>query len=109
MAQRPVYIMQVYTKAEEERAKRAYELVRNSGYPSYQEVIHLVEDGNIAQLPELTAEDVCRAYDLYGNPPEYTHGKMVKKKASRAHGSEEADIILRCHAHRRCQVFSHCM
>jgi hypothetical protein len=84
MAQRPVHITQVYTKAEEERAKRPYELVRNSGYPSYQEVINLVEDGNIAQLPELTAEDVCRAYDLYGNPPEYTQGKMVKRKASRA-------------------------
>ncbi len=68
---KPLYVMQVYTKAEEERAKRAYELVRNSGYPSYQEAIHLVEDGNIAQLPELTAEDVRRAYDLYGNPLEY--------------------------------------
>ncbi len=28
---KPVYVTQVYTKAEEERAKRAYELVRNSG------------------------------------------------------------------------------
>jgi hypothetical protein len=82
--QKPVYVTQVYMKAEEERAKRAYELVWNSGYPSYQVAIHLVEDGNIAQLPELTAEDVRRAYDLYGNPPEYVHGKMVKRKASRA-------------------------
>ncbi len=49
--QKPVYMMQVYAKAEEERAKRAYELVQNSGYPSYQEAIHLVEDGNITQLP----------------------------------------------------------
>jgi hypothetical protein len=80
--QKPVYLTQVYTKAEEERAKRAYELVRNSGYPSYQEAIHLVEDGNIAQLPGLTAEDVRRAYDLYGNPPEYGRGKIVKRKAS---------------------------
>ncbi len=80
--QKPVYVTQVYTKAEEERAKRAYELVQNSGYPSYQEAIHLVEDGNIAQLPEITAEDVRRAYDLYGNPPEYVRGKMVKRKAS---------------------------
>ena len=40
--QKPIYVTQVYTKAEEERAKRAYELVRNSGYLSYQEAIHLV-------------------------------------------------------------------
>jgi hypothetical protein len=33
--QRPVYVAHVYTKAEEERAKRAYELIQNSGYPSY--------------------------------------------------------------------------
>jgi hypothetical protein len=79
-----VYVTQVYTKAEEERAKRAYELVRNSGYPSYQEAIHLVEDGNISHMPDLTAEDVRRAYDLYGNLPEYVRGKMVKKKLSRA-------------------------
>jgi hypothetical protein len=74
----------VYTKAEEERAKRAYELVWKSGYPSYQEAIYLVENENIAQLPELAAENVHRAYDLYGNPPEYVCGRMVKKKASRA-------------------------
>jgi hypothetical protein len=82
--QRPMYITQVHMKAEEERAKRAYELVQNSGYPSYQESIHLVEDGNIAQLPELMAEGVHMAYDLYGNLPEYVQGKMVKRKASRA-------------------------
>jgi uncharacterized protein YktA (UPF0223 family) len=40
--QKPVYATQVYTKAEEERAKRAYELVQSSGYLSYQEAIHLV-------------------------------------------------------------------
>jgi hypothetical protein len=74
----------VYTKAEEERAKRAYKLGWNSGFPSYQEAIHLVEDENIAELPELMAEDKCRAYELYDNLPEYVCSKMVKRKASRA-------------------------
>jgi hypothetical protein len=37
MEQKPVYVTQVYMKAEEERAERAYGLVWNSGYPSYQE------------------------------------------------------------------------
>ncbi len=58
--QRPVYITCVYMKAEEERAKRAYELVQNRRYPSYQEAIHLVEDGNTSKLPELMAEDMHR-------------------------------------------------
>jgi hypothetical protein len=49
-----------YEGRRKERANRAYELVQNSGYPSYQESIHLVEDGNIAQLPELMAEGVHR-------------------------------------------------
>jgi hypothetical protein len=82
--QKPVYVTQVYTKAEEERAKRAYELVQNSGYPSYQEAIHLVEDGNISHMPDLTPEDVHRAYNLYGNLPVYVQGKMAKKKVSQA-------------------------
>ncbi len=50
--QKPVYVMQVYTKAEEERAKRAYELVYNSRHPSYQEATHLVEDGNTSHMPD---------------------------------------------------------
>jgi hypothetical protein len=32
----------------------------------------------------LTAEDIKRAYDLYGEPVGSVRGKMTKKKASRA-------------------------
>jgi len=35
------------------------------------EAIHLVEDGNISGIPALTREDIRRAYDIYGSPPEY--------------------------------------
>jgi hypothetical protein len=79
-----VHVTKAYTKAEEERARQAYELIRNAGFPSYQEAVHLVEDGNIAHMPVLSAADVRRAYDLYGAHPEYVRGKMVKKKTSRA-------------------------
>jgi hypothetical protein len=79
-----VHVTKAYTKAEEERARQAYELIRNAGFPSYQEAVHLVEDGNIAHMPVLSAADVRRAYDLYGAHPEYVRGKMVKKKVSRA-------------------------
>lgn len=41
----------VYTKAEEHRAKLAYVLIQNSGYPLLVEAVHLIEDGNIVGLP----------------------------------------------------------
>ena len=43
----------MYTKSEIERAKTAHELIKNSGYPSMGELIEIIEDGNILNLPEL--------------------------------------------------------
>jgi hypothetical protein len=37
----------VYTKEELHRAREVYELVKNSGYPSPNEALHLLTDGNI--------------------------------------------------------------
>jgi hypothetical protein len=74
----------VYTKAKELRAERAYDLLRTSGYPSMSEAVHLVEDGNIRGMPILTKEDIRRVYKIYGSPPEYEYGKMMKKKVSQA-------------------------
>jgi hypothetical protein len=48
------------------------------------EAVHLVEDGNISGMPALIREDIRRAYDIYGSPPEFVRGKMTKKKVSRA-------------------------
>jgi hypothetical protein len=76
-----------YTKAEESWAKRAYDLLHTSGYPSMSEAIDLVEDGNICGMPTLTREDIRRAYEIYGSPPEYVRGKMMKKKISQASGN----------------------
>ncbi len=70
---------QLYTKSELKTAKEAYEFLRNSGYPSQEEAIHLIQDGNIFGLPHLTREDVQRAYDIYGVPPEYVRGKMTAR------------------------------
>jgi hypothetical protein len=75
---------EVYTNAEEIQAKGAYELLRTSGYTSMSEAIHLVEDGNITDMPMLTREDVWQVYDMYGIPLEFIRGKMTKKKVSRA-------------------------
>jgi hypothetical protein len=47
-----VLATQVYTKAEMARVHAVQELVRNAGYPSYQEVINLLQDGNFLHLPK---------------------------------------------------------
>jgi hypothetical protein len=73
----------VYTKSEENRAKLVYEFLKKSGYPSMEEAIHLIEDGNIFGMPSLTRDDVKRAYEIYGLAPEYVRGKMTKQVVSR--------------------------
>jgi hypothetical protein len=60
----------LYTKEEVSRAKLAYEFVRNSGYPSLGEVVHLITDGNIRNIPKLMPVDVERAYKINGSHPE---------------------------------------
>jgi hypothetical protein len=61
----------VYTRDEVRRAKLAHELVRNSGYPSPSEVVHLLQDGNVRGIPAtLGKADVERAYRIYGVHPE---------------------------------------
>jgi hypothetical protein len=83
---------QVYTREEVRRAKLAYELIRNSGYPSANEVVHLIHDGNVRGMPStLSKADVERAYRIYGVHPEYVRGQMTNQKVSRA----QVDLGLR--------------
>ena len=79
-----VFSTTVCTKAEQEHAKIAYELARTSGYLFVNELIHLVEDGNIVGLPSITREDILHAYDLFGVPTAYVRGKMMKRPIKRA-------------------------
>ncbi len=74
---------QLYTKTEIKNAKEAYELLKKSGYPLQEETVHILQDGNIFGLPYLTIEDMQRAYELYGVPPEYMRGKMTARLAGR--------------------------
>ncbi len=48
----------LYTKVEVARAKVAYEGLKNVRYPSLEEFIHLVEDGNIHELPVISQADI---------------------------------------------------
>jgi hypothetical protein len=52
----------MYTKSEIERAKIAHGLIRNSGYPSMGELVKIIEDGNIVNMPGITRADIQRAY-----------------------------------------------
>jgi hypothetical protein len=74
---------QVYSREEVCKAKMAHEFICNSGYLSVKEAVHLLTDGNIRNIPAIVASDVERAYDIYGQYPEYVKGQMVKKTAHR--------------------------
>jgi hypothetical protein len=79
-------------KAEEERARQAHELLKISGYPPLQEAIHLIQDGNISNLPMLTAADIKRAYDMFGEPVGAVREKMTQKNVS--HAVYDDDLIM---------------
>jgi hypothetical protein len=95
---------QLYTKEEVSRAKLAYEFIPNSGYPSLGEVVHLITDGNICNLPKLMPADVERAYKIYGTHPEYLRGQMVKKTIARM----PVDHMLR-HVDRNLKLYTDVM
>jgi hypothetical protein len=71
-----------YTKREVERAERAMDFVRQAGYPSEKEAIHLANDGNILGL-DLTGDDIRRGFEIFGRPAAAIRGKATKKKAKR--------------------------
>jgi len=94
----------LYTKEEINRAKLAYEFVRNSGYPSLGEVVHLITDGNIRNIHKLMPLDVERAYKIYGSHPEYLRGQMVKKTVARM----PVDLTLR-HVDKNLRLYTDVM
>jgi hypothetical protein len=94
----------VYTKEELHRAKEVYELVRNSGYPSPNEAMHLLIDGSIWGMPVLTVSDLEQAYKIYGTHPEYVRGQLTKKKVSRI----QVDLGL-CNADKNLRLYTDVM
>jgi hypothetical protein len=74
---------EIYTKAEIQKAKAAFEFLKCSGYPSPDEAMYLLSDGNIFGLPELTRQDILRAYDVYGVPVAYVRGKLTRQAIAR--------------------------
>jgi hypothetical protein len=88
-----VLATQAYTKAEVQRMQQVMELIRMCGYPSFTELAFMLRDGNIMILPNLMAEDVRRANELYGKTAEFIRGRMTHKKVSRA--IVEDDLVLK--------------
>jgi hypothetical protein len=82
----------MYTKEEVHRAKHVYKFLKCSGYPSADEAMHLITDGNVHGMPLLIKDDLERAYEIYGTHPEYVRGQMTKKKV----GHWKLDISLKC-------------
>jgi hypothetical protein len=72
-----------YSAAEVWKAEVAYELLKTAGYPYVSELINLVGDSNVLDMPSLTRGDIIRVYDIFGQPPQYVRGKLTKKKVNR--------------------------
>jgi hypothetical protein len=71
----------LYTSKELRKAKEAKEFLKNAGFPSENEAIHLIRDGNLENVP-VSVQDIKNCFDIYGPPVEMLRGKMTKKKAS---------------------------
>ena len=82
----------MYTRKEVRRALQAKEFIKNAGYPSRNEAVHLVRDGNINNVP-VSVKDVATYYDIYGPMVEAVRGKTTNKKVRFFQG--DADDALR--------------
>ncbi len=73
----------LYSRDQVKRAKEAHEFLKNSGYPSLSEAVHLLNDGNVQGGPQLLHADVEQVYWIYRAHPEYIRGKMTRKTVGR--------------------------
>jgi hypothetical protein len=77
-----VYVTKAYTKGEMKCAKLIHERICNSTLPSLQEAIHLIQDRNRTHMPALTAKDMKRAIDIFGELVGIARGEMTQKTVS---------------------------
>jgi hypothetical protein len=69
----------LYTSKELRKAKEAREFLKNAGFPSENEVIHLIRDGNIVPV---SVQDIKKCFDIYGPPVAMIRGKMSSRKVN---------------------------
>jgi hypothetical protein len=63
-----------FSREQVKKAEVAYALMKSAGYPSPSELMGLVNDGNVINMPALRREDVLWAYEIFGPPAEYIRG-----------------------------------
>ena len=69
------------TAKELSKAEEAKEFVRKAGYPSEDEAVYYVHDGNFDSIP-IEAKAVRTSYKELGEHPAVSRGKMTKRKVS---------------------------
>ena len=77
-----------FTPSQIKRADKAYEFVVNSGFASERDIINMVNDGSILNLP-FTAEDVRIAFKIYGKPRAAVRGKMTQKTIKKVYADQD--------------------
>ena len=70
-----------YTLRERERAARAIDLMRTSGFRSATVLADMLKNGGIANC-DLTYADLERGLDIYGKPKGYWDGKLHDRKSA---------------------------
>lgn len=74
---RGVNVTQAYEKGELKNAKQELNLIQSCGYPLQLEAIHMIQGGNMTNMPALTAEDMKRAIGMFGERMGSIRGKMT--------------------------------
>jgi len=73
-----------YSKREVARAREARLLIENAGHVSQRDALEIVRGGNV-QGVSVTADDVMRAFDIYGQSTAYVQGRTTAQKQARLH------------------------
>ena len=68
-----------YSALEVKRARKAKELIENSGFSSEHDALGLATDGNLTGVP-VTSKDVKRAFEIYGKTPQGVRGRRTQHK-----------------------------
>jgi hypothetical protein len=71
-----------YSRKEVERAREARQLIENAGHISQRDALNMVRGSNIQGI-SVTADDVMRCFDIYGQSAPYVQGRTTVRKPVR--------------------------
>ena len=73
-----------YSKREVTRAREARQLIENAGHVSQRDALEIVRGGNVQDV-HVTADDVMRSFDIYGQSTAYVQGRTTAQKQASLH------------------------